>query len=334
METQGKKFIQFLKELLKKIDDPKCENKTFMETNGNNTKQINSYLKSEEDSNALHHNEILKIASTFSVPGDERKEEVWEKLSKRIDNEKSTIKLQQTNQKFIRYSISIAATILLIIGTAVFFLNQNTIIKCSKGQHLSYMLPDSSEIIMNSETWIKFSKFRYHWSRKIELTGEAIFKVKKGKTFEVETQNSIITVLGTTFNVYSRGEELKVACITGKVMVSIPALKDNKILLPDYKTEKKKGDGLSTPVRFNHEEGPVWKEGKFAYTQEPLLNVLEEIERQFNVQINCKGCENRIYTGHFYNNDLTESLIMVCEPMQLSFIIKDKNNVLLNPKTN
>lgn len=94
--------------------------------------------------------------------------------------------------------------------------------KTENGEIASLTLPDNSQVTLNAGSQVVYSGNRFNTRRKIQLTGEAYFKVTKGNTFSVVTTEGTVTVLGTTFNVRSRDEKLSVFCYTGKVKVSDP----------------------------------------------------------------------------------------------------------------
>jgi len=58
-------------------------------------------------------------------------------------------------------------------------------------------------VVLNSKSTISFNKTDWKNNRQLTLDGEAYFKVEKGSTFTVNTNNGSVTVLGTQFNVNS-----------------------------------------------------------------------------------------------------------------------------------
>ena len=53
----------------------------------------------------------------------------------------------------------------------------------------------------------------------MHFTGEGFFSVQKGSRFKVVSQQGIVEVLGTQFNILSRKGTYEVACVEGKVKV-------------------------------------------------------------------------------------------------------------------
>lgn len=315
MKVQGNRFIVWLK--------------AFLKDNSNDTVILKGHDGNKSESNQkLAIIDLLKLTSTFTPPEFEGPKTVWDKLDSRISKNK-TISLQ--SRKVKRWYFA-AASIAILISAGSFITLYKTSIYCERGQQKSYFLPDSSEVILNAETEIKFNKFTYKWNRKLELNGEAYFKVKKGSSFEVSANNTVTEVLGTSFNIYSRDNDLRVSCFTGKVGVRIVGQKENKILTPGYQTEIIGESKLSVPSEIKTKEEDSWRLGKFVFVKAPLNKVFKELERQFDVSIKYPDLEGNYYTGHFYNNNLTEALTMVCVPMQLKYEEK-KNNIIIINKT-
>ena len=85
-----------------------------------------------------------------------------------------------------------------------------------------FHLPDSSFVALNMGSELYYTKKGWQTERRVELKGEAFFKVKKGSIFEVETDQGIISVLGTEFNVKSWNNYFEVTCYSGLVRVKTP----------------------------------------------------------------------------------------------------------------
>ena len=146
------------------------------------------------------------------------------------------------DQKSIKPKILLwygAAAAMFIAGISSFFWNSpvSTIeYRTSFGETRSITLPDSSIVILNSNSVLRLSS---SWeptsTREVWLDGEAFFSVihkSNDQPFKVKTGEDVaIEVLGTTFNVYHRGET-KVVLNTGRIQLSLPTVQsDEKILM-------------------------------------------------------------------------------------------------------
>jgi len=274
----------------------------------------NSKTTDEEQNGLVPFDDLRFLRAPASIS----KEEAWHRLMDRISSMEEFPKTNLFQRLPLRY-LSIAATVALIVVSYYFVAVAGWItISTKNGEMASAYLPDSSIVYLNSGTSVKFNIRRWDNTREVKLEGEAFFKVKVGSKFSVITSNSITSVLGTSFNVYARGKEVRVSCITGKVLVTSKYSGDSKLLLPGFKTRVAENTQVELK-ETNVEREAKWVDGKFYFQQENLREVFEELERQYNINVVYLGEEGRTYTGFFTNKDLQGALDLVCIPMQLHY---------------
>ncbi|MDY8137198.1 FecR family protein [Aquimarina sp. 2201CG5-10] len=227
------------------------------------------------------------------------------------------------NFKPFIYAISAAACILLIMG--LFF---NTVTySADPGKQLVATLPDGSSVELNAASTLSHQRFFWSKERTVDLDGEAFFKVAPGKTFTVKTNLGDVKVLGTEFNVKARSEEFNVACYHGKVLVSTDAAK----------TTLQKGEAAILEGKKLIEKNitgsePLWMNGESLFDRVALGNVLDEIERQYDVNfIRNSIDQNRLFTGGFIHTDLKIALESVLEPMGIRYVVTNTTITLSSP---
>lgn len=266
-----------------------------------------------------------KLLSQYKVPVSKTKEQSWKELFDSIEGAD-----QAKVVPFASYILRIAASLLVVIGLSgsiYFFVYGDVEITIPKGSQLVHFLPDSSEIIINADSRLEYNKNTWFFNRSVRLNGEALFKVKKGSKFQVETQNSITTVLGTVFNVYSRSGITEVSCIEGKVKVVTKNNSQEEILTKGNEV-KTIGNTMEKAVHSgSYNQKDAWTQGDFYFTNAPINSVIDELERQFDVDIFFAGDTNRFYTGFFSNKNLNDALDLVCIPMDLQW--ESSNKVII-----
>jgi ferric-dicitrate binding protein FerR (iron transport regulator) len=149
--------------------------------------------------------------------------------------------------------------------------------------------------------------------------------VEKGKKFEVVSALGRTEVLGTTFNIYSRENEYKVTCMTGRVKVTSFKSKV-AILSPNFEASVI-SDGIIMVQREPNTEASIsWVNNMFNFTARPLGEVFKEIARQYGVKIILNGGTDYLYTGYFLKDKPVEEVLnLVCKPFGLTFTrISDK----------
>ncbi|SDC48568.1 FecR family protein [Williamwhitmania taraxaci] len=276
-------------------------------------KENSGPTKEEMREIALFNNlRFLRAPATIS------KEDAWLQLMGRLSENRTVATTIFTRSLTFRALLAAATIAIFLVSYYFIALSGSITLTTGNGQMVTAYLPDSSVVYLNSGTTIRYNTKHWNDRREIKLEGEAFFKVKAGRRFSVITSESVTSVLGTSFNVYARANEVKVSCITGKVLVMSKSSGESKLLLPGYKTKVLKGARVQRE-KTNIDLEAKWVEGKFYFQQESIGRVLEEIERQYNIKIEYKGNTNRTYTGFFTNNDLPSALDLVCIPMQLRY---------------
>lgn len=226
--------------------------------------------------------------------------------------------------------MAIAASLAVIfVVYSILFTKKTTIYKTAKSEIKTITMPDNSVITLNADSRLSFVEGNWMNNRSVSLEGEAFFDVKKGTKFEVNSEVGKVTVLGTSFNVKARKERYEVSCFTGKVAVSLYNDQSEKVLSNGLAT-KIMNQKLSEPFDFKTKSIAGWKSGEYYFEKQPLTEVFEEFERQFNVRLKINANINdRIYSGYFTKVDKVEALELICLPMNLQFKIQNNNTVII-----
>lgn len=274
-------------------------------------------MKNEELNSNYKWVEELPLKN-LSVPSGVGKDAVWQSIIEKISGEEQKQRVSIKN-----YVLQIAAVFvgLIVAGSLLLVFVFGSVEHYSpKGKHVQVELPDGSRVELNADTRLSYNSVLWKLRRNVKLSGEALFSVKKGDSFNVKTEHITTQVLGTVFNVYSRNNEVKVSCIEGSVAVINTKTQQRVLLAPNQQTKLANGK-LEEPDIASKPEMATWTRGEFYFLNENLENVLKEIERQFNVKVNTNLVQNRYYSGVFFNTNLEDALDLVCVPMNLSWKI-------------
>ena len=264
---------------------------------------------------------IIESASRLKVPEGRSKEEAWKLLQNKIELENPRAK---TVTLYPYLTIGIAAAITLIVVVYFFLLTDKTI-STPRGEHLTLTLPDASTVTLNAESEIVYHPRNFDENRTVTLKGEAFFEVTPDGSFIVETEIGQVEVTGTSFNVNHRDAAFEVSCLSGSVLV-----KDNNgnlVTLKAGEFTQLMNARLSSPIQVN-EKKASWRTGEFHFENIPLRLVIEELERQFNIDIEINFSSERMYTGYFNTKNLEEALQLVFTPMELHYTLDGKKIVV------
>jgi ferric-dicitrate binding protein FerR (iron transport regulator) len=242
----------------------------------------------------------------------------WEDFRDHKQNREPKVVRMRPIQKMMR----IAAAIAVLFVISYFYFNSlNETITTQYAQRETVILPDASEVILNADSEISYSKKKWDQQRSIELEGEAFFKVAKGKKFTVSTDAGTVTVLGTQFNVEQREGFFEVSCYEGLVSV----------LFKDIETKLPAGSSLVAynghivEAEVTENETPSWLKDESSFRSIPLKFVLNELERQYNIKVSTQGIDTvQLFTGTFSNTNLNLALESISAPYQISFKLEGK----------
>ncbi|MDR1556981.1 MAG: FecR domain-containing protein [Tannerellaceae bacterium] len=184
-----------------------------------------------------------------------------------------------------------------------------------EGQRTEITLTDGTQVILNAKTRFTFPNRFEGTERKVELDGEAYFKVPedKSKPFIVTTRDYQIKVLGTEFNVnaYRIEAYFETALLKGSVEVISRHTSETIRLMPNqYVYTENKQLKLAYLQNHNHF---LWREGIIAFEDEPITDVLEKMQLYYDIRIDVKNqtLYGERYSGKFRTKDGIEHVLKV-----------------------
>jgi ferric-dicitrate binding protein FerR (iron transport regulator) len=196
----------------------------------------------------------------------------------------------------------------------------------------SNALPDGSQIVLNRHSLVSYpSRFKGN-KRVIQLNGEAFFQVTpdKEKPFVVHTNNVTITVVGTSFNVRSRGDTTEIIVETGIVQVAIDqqtvTLKAGEKVITRQKETSTVLEKQSTTDQLHS----YYRRKKFECDNTPLWKLVEKLNEAYNVQIVIEGAElrNLPYTGTLDDESLDNILHLLHESLDIA-VVREQGQIIL-----
>ena len=196
------------------------------------------------------------------------------------------------------------------------------------GEKIAFLLPDNSEVVLNSGSEINYKKWNWESNRCLELIGEAYFKVSKGRRFEVQTSLGKVSVLGTQFNVKARKNRFDVVCYEGRVKVNYA---NTQILLTHGQSVTFE-NGKQVNMRVNSLK-PEWMDNKISFYKENIKSLLDEVQRQYNVtiELNTKDTTS-LFTGKIPAKDLDVALQIISTTYHLEAKKVSKNKIIFDEK--
>lgn len=213
-----------------------------------------------------------------------------------------------------------ASLLVLFVSSTIFGFIYTKTTHAPAGQHLSLLLPDGSEMQLNAQSKASYKPLWWIFNRSITLEGEAYFNVRKGKRFEVISSKGHTRVLGTSFNVFARGNDYKVTCYSGKVKVVSVVSGQWVDVLPNQQAIISANGKVVLQNEKEARQAKSWMSDRFIFTQTPIKMVFEEVERQYNISIETEENLDYLYTGHFTRDREAQEVIrMICLALNLDY---------------
>jgi transmembrane sensor len=258
-------------------------------------------------------------------------DEAWEKVITKAEAPKSK------NRIIGNFGwLSIAASLLLIIGAGFYFINYNKEIRITSTQKvIKITMPDKSVVWLNRNSELIYKK-SYKKDRTIKFSGQGYFEVQHNPSnpFIIITKTAQIKVLGTKFNVNAlpNSPVTEVTVKEGKVLLSrqSPGKEKEEIIL----TAGEKGLNVSNseaPVKSKVEDPNYlsWKTREFQFNNTNIKEIVRIINDVYNTNVELSG-ENTEYcnlSGKFNCQSLDEILDMLRTVLNVT--IEKKGNVIV-----
>jgi len=247
-------------------------------------------------------------------------------LSNILSQKKEVPKVIPLHKKWLFRAAALFVLALGITFAMKFFVPQTEI--ANFGEKTTFSLPDHSEVVLNSGSEINYKKWNWDNNRRLELKGEAYFRVAKGRRFEVQTDLGKVSVLGTQFNVKNRKNRFDVVCYEGRVKVNYA---HTQILLTHGQGVSFE-NGKQTKMKIRSLK-PEWTENQICFYKENIRTLLDEVERQYNItiELNTKDTVS-LFTGKLPAKNLDIALQIISTTYHLEAKKVSKNKIIFDEK--
>ena len=258
-------------------------------------------------------------------------ESAWKNLKERLSHDGLYQNSHKVDRRSVVHLLRIAATILILVavgaGLAKLFSGRETVKYETVFWNASIaesgvLLPDGSRIFLNEDAEISYPA-GFNDIRDVRLKGEAYFEVNHdpSRPFKIYVENTIITVLGTTFNVKDVREENKVEVLVqaGKVRVQAKDDREGMTLLKGQFGISQNGtENLAVQSDLNYLS---WKTGKFRFINTSLVQIFETLEKSYHVKINPGNVDlDTLRLTSTYNNQSLDTILeTICTAFNISY---------------
>lgn len=310
-------------------------------------KTLEAWLrKSEKNQAELDRLEALwlKTGKLFPPPLAVDTDASWAKLSDRIDAHESSRHTQKRNLwsvPYLKYALSAAAGIILIIGifSLIKFFTGTTRKKelVSTVKVVRDTLPDGSRIMLNKNSKLAFPEHFEDVNREVTLIGEGFFEVKKNHSspFIVNAGPAKVKVLGTSFSISAYpGKDIRVTVSEGTVLffcidnrngdtLSVQLKGGSSAILKPGATKPEKIGNTSPDNLF-------WVNRTLDFKATSLEDVFILIEKYYHIRIlaSNKEIKNCKLSASFVDEPVSRIMTVIAESFGLQITMDGQNYIL------
>ncbi|MGD8307086.1 MAG: FecR domain-containing protein, partial [Ignavibacteria bacterium] len=274
--------------------------------------QINKWLDSEPENqnqfndlknlweSASKKYEASDISSLWTEVAERTgiNKESEEQIIYKLKNEKCkpnflSLVFSKLQTPIVRYAAIFAIVICIPILYIIFTTQlqeeiQWEVVNVENSKQSNITLADGTEIFLDSGSRLHIPENFGTESRTVKLEGEAYFNVINDavKPFRIYSENAVITVLGTMFNVraWKETERVDVTVSGGKVSLGIKESDEQIVLNEGFIGSLSSAGILSDPKSVDVSKFLSWMKGERTFSNTPLFEVLNQVERWYNIQ--------------------------------------------------
>jgi transmembrane sensor len=239
----------------------------------------------------------------------------------------------------IKWTARIAAVLILplAIYSAIHFFNNSknekltwVEIKSPAWTRAQFSLPDGTTGWLNSNSSLKYNG-NFVYDRQVNLEGEAFFDVYKDKNrpFVVKTDEILLKVLGTRFNIasYENENEVEVVLEEGELEFNNKEMDNSLTMKPNNmvvynKLHKDLFVEVVQPQKYLS-----WTDGKLVFRNDPIDIIARRLERWYNVNVEVDGdfSEDLRLRATFKDESLIEVLGLLQRSLNVKCRIEKRN---------
>lgn len=311
----------------------------YIATDGiENEGEVRRWIDDSIENRKIYHDllNVWQISGSLPEHFTPDKNNAWQKVRKQIHSKKRRL------NTYRRLSQIAAALIVIFfsiwIGTRLD--NTKNLISYTEvispaGQKTRVILPDSSTVMLNSDSRIRyrndFNSFRY-----IKLEGEAYFDVRKdiSKQFVVNTSELDVKVYGTSFDVkaYKEDQTVDVGLKLGSVGIERNGREILKLIPGQLATFDNKEKKINVQ-KLNIDVISAWVRDEMIFDEEPIDKIFKYLERWYGIEISYSPelTDGELLTFTIKTESLIEALTYINLIKPISYKIEGKRVIITKP---
>ena len=199
------------------------------------------------------------------------------------------------------------------------------------GGEYSLVLSDGTKVFLNADSELKYPVEFSDGKRIVDLKGEAYFEVHKDslRPFIVRMNGAEVTVLGSSFNVNTYGDDGQIytTLVNGSVRVSSVKNGQAEVLKPGMQSVMDVQSGQLTVREVDVEPYVAWREGRFVFRAMTLDLIMRQLQRWYDFEVFYQNPELKDYEFRGVikrDMDLDKVLSVIKVTTNVDFEVKGK----------
>ncbi|WP_336515039.1 FecR family protein [Pollutibacter soli] len=186
-----------------------------------------------------------------------------------------------------------------------------------RGAQFKLMLSDSTLVWLNAESSITYPTAFNESERKVVVTGEAYFEVKKNpaKPFKVEVQDMVVEVLGTHFNVMAYANEKNILTTLLEGEVKVHHAFASVQLKPSQQASLTRSDQqLKLIKNVDTDEATAWLRGEMNFDHSDIQSVMTQLSRWYDIDVKYElNAEDILISGKIFRKYTLPQVLEILE---------------------
>lgn len=294
------------------------------ECNRNEEKLLQLLLPDLLEREFFSFEEVLDVVEGMELEAAET-EAVFSRI---LSDSSPIIPMHKKSFTMLRRIAAVLLFVLLSMGAVFYYTFQKDrtyMVYSNPGPFVkTIVLPDSTRVVLASHaTLTQISDFKTSDLRKVRLSGEAFFEVRKdpAKAFVVESKTNFeVRVLGTAFNLIDLPG--KGQLVLSKGLVRVRKANREAVVVPGQKAEYTAGRGFDIEA-VDTLAFSSWKSGLKYFDKQVLSDLVADLERLYGVNLHLDPAySHKTYSGYLPVDSLDKTILILNKAYKTTIIYK------------
>lgn len=255
---------------------------------------------------------LLRAGAALKAPAYSE-HDAWQDLKRRTRHPE----LQMTQLKKRRRLLLLSGLILIFLGAGLawWFQGRDQVYSTGPEEQARFLLPDGTQVQLHVTSTLTWDPNRFSArARIIGFHGEAFFQQTNEQNLTLIHSNGELSARSASFNVRDRGTYFSITCYRGHVDAWAQGIHRRIAAGTQARWNGSRWETLPQP---RSEKAPPWTAGRTQFIEVPLAEVVDELERIYDLTIDLNGRSEILFSGSLPNYNLRQAIDQLCRTAKL-----------------